>query len=204
MTLAYEVALWVALPGLGAGLVLTAVAAGLALVPATTIGVALINALITRVLPPRVLPKMDFSTGIPIDCQTLVVIPAMLTDVDDTAALVSKLETRRLANADPHLHFALLTDFADAPRQTMPADDELLRRASAGVRILNAKYGGSQGDPFHLLHRRRQWNPAEGCWMGWERKRGKLTELNRCSRAISAPATSGTSVTPQCCGPFAS
>ncbi|HSP96025.1 MAG TPA: glucoamylase family protein, partial [Candidatus Dormibacteraeota bacterium] len=179
VTLAYEAALWVALPALGAGLVLTAVAAALALVPATTIGVALINALITRILRPRVLPKMDFDKGIPTDCQTLVVIPAILTDADDAAALVSKLEIRRLANADPHLHFALLTDFADAPRQTMPEDDELLQRVSAGVQSLNAKYGGPQGDPFHLLHRRRQWNPAEGCWMGWERKRGKLTELNR-------------------------
>ena len=169
----------VALRALGAGPFLTAVAAALALVPATTIGVALINALITHILPPRVLPKMDFRKGIPADCQTLVVVPALLTDPDDAAQLVSKLEIRRLANADPHLHFALLTDFSDAPQQTMPEDDALLQRACAGVQTLNAKYGNGQGGPFHLLHRRRQWNPAEGCWMGWERKRGKLMELNR-------------------------
>ena len=114
VTLAHEVVLCLALRALGAGPFLTAVAAALALVPATTIGVALINALITHILPPRVLPKMDFRKGIPADCQTLVVVPALLTDPDDAAQLVSKLEIRRLANADPHLHFALLTDFSDA------------------------------------------------------------------------------------------
>ncbi len=179
VTLVHEVVLCLALRALGAGFFLTAVAATLALVPATTIGVALINALITHILPPRVLPKMDFRKGIPSDCQTLVVVPALLTDPDDAAQLVSKLEIRRLANPDPHLHFALLTDFRDAPQQTTPEDDELLRQACAGVQTLNAKYGNGQGGPFHLLHRRRQWNPAQGCWMGWERKRGKLTELNR-------------------------
>jgi cyclic beta-1,2-glucan glucanotransferase len=179
VTLAHEAVLCVALHALGARLFLIAVAAALALVPATTIGVALINALITHIVPPRVLPKMDFSKGIPSDCQTLVVVPALLTDPEDAAALVSKLEVRRLANADPHLQFALLTDFSDAPQQAMPKDDGLLQRACAGVQILNAEYGTGQGGPFHLLHRRRQWNPAEGCWMGWERKRGKLMELNR-------------------------
>jgi len=179
VTLLHEVALCIALRALGAGFFLTAAAAALALVPATTIGVAVINALITRVLPPRVLARMDFSKGIPADCQTLVVVPAILTDADDAAALVSTLEIHRLANADPHLHFALLSDFSDAPQQTMPKDDELLQRACAGVQTLNAKYGNGQSGPFHLLHRRRQWNPGEGCWMGWERKRGKLMELNR-------------------------
>jgi cyclic beta-1,2-glucan synthetase len=180
VTLAHEVVLCIALRALDTGPLLTAVAATLALVPATTIGVAVINALITRVLPPRVLPKMDFSKGIPADCRTLVVVPAMLTAADDVAALISKLEIRRLANADPQLHFALLTDFADAAQETMPEDDELLERACTGVQTLNAKYGnGGDGGAFHLLHRRRQWNPAEGCWMGWERKRGKLMELNR-------------------------
>ena len=50
----------------------------------------------------------------------------------------------------------------------------------AGRTIYNGP--GPAGKRFLLLHRRRVFNPAEGKWMGWERKRGKLHELNRLLR----------------------
>jgi cyclic beta-1,2-glucan synthetase len=109
----------------------------------------------------------------------MVVIPALLGSESDIKSLLQQLELHYLSNDDPNLHFALLTDFADASTQDMPEDDALLEQASAGIRRLNRAHAREGADPFHLYHRRRLWNPAEETWMGWERKRGKLSEFNQ-------------------------
>ena len=179
LTVLHESALFAALRALGTGAALAATAMLLALVPAATIAVTVVNTLVTRLLPPRVLPKMDFRKGIPPDCRTMVVMPALLGDAEEVSALLSRIELHWLANADANLHLALLTDLADAQAQALPEDDALLRRAAEGIRTLNARYGEGDPGPFHLLHRPRRWNAAEGCWMGWERKRGKLAAFNR-------------------------
>ncbi|MCD4749691.1 MAG: hypothetical protein K8R59_09985 [Thermoanaerobaculales bacterium] len=154
----------------------------LALVPAAVMAGDLVNALVTHFVAPRRLPKMDFSEGIPADCRTMVVVPSMLTDRVEIEVLLRRLEQHHMGNADPHLSFALLTDFPDAPHEKMPDDEDLLTQAEAGVRDLNQRYGSPSSRPFYLFHRRRQWNKAEGCWMGWERKRGKLAEFDRLLR----------------------
>ena len=97
-------------------------------------------------------------------------------------ALVEGLEVRFLANRDPHLHFALLTDFLDAKEQVLPGDQALLDHAARQIERLNARYAPESNDLFFLFHRPRQWNPREGAWMGYERKRGKLAALNRLLR----------------------
>lgn len=154
--------------------------AALALAPAVTLAVSVVNSLLTLSLPPRVLPKMDFERDLPDEARTLVAIPSLLTGADEVRSLLAGLEIRFLANPGKNLGFALLTDFADAPQQEMPGDAALLRLAVEGVGELAARYGGDEGTPrFFLLHRERRWNPIEKVWMGWERKRGKLSELNR-------------------------
>ena len=125
------------------------------------------------------LPKMDFREGIPVDCRTMVVVSVLLAPEDDVSPLLSRLEIHWLASADANLHLALLVSLADAPEQSMPGDVDVVRRVEEGIRALNAKYGQGDSGPFHLLHRRRLWNAGEGCWMGWERKRGKLAEFTR-------------------------
>ncbi len=151
----------------------------LVLLPATAVAVSLVNWLITHTVPSRVLPKMDFREAVPVECSTVVVIPALLTDASEVQPLLRQLELHFLGNEDPHLRFALLTDFADAPQKHMPGDDALLEQVKAGILALNRKYGRRAVGPFYLFHREREWNPAEDCWMGWERKRGKLVEFNR-------------------------
>ncbi|HEX6900394.1 MAG TPA: glucoamylase family protein [Thermoanaerobaculia bacterium] len=153
----------------------------LLLVPAVTLAVSVTGSLLTLSLPPRVLPKMGFAADLPDDARTLVVTPCMLSSREEVESLLRGLEVDFLANPGRNLGFALLSDFLDAPRQEMPDDAELLRLAAAGVRELEARYGGrGDGRPrFFLLHRERRFNAAEGVWMGWERKRGKLAELNR-------------------------
>ncbi len=145
---------------------------------ASRLAIALVNWAASMLTPPRLLPRMDFSAGIPPDCRTLVVVPAMLASARGVEALLGALEVRFLANRDEHLQFGLLTDFCDAEEATLPADEPLLTLARAGIEDLNLKYPNPACDAFYLFHRPRRWNPGEGIWMGYERKRGKLAELN--------------------------
>ncbi len=152
----------------------------LSVVPALTVAVDLVNWLVTHTFPPRVLPRLNFQQeGIPADCRTMVVIPCLITTPEEIDSLLQQLERHYLGNPDPNLGFALLTDFGDAPQQHMPADEALLRQTREGIERLNRKYAQPAGGPFFLFHRERRWNPSEDCWMGWERKRGKIMEFNR-------------------------
>ncbi len=150
----------------------------LAIVVFSELGIPLVNWAATILVAPRRLPRLDFSHGIPAGSRTLVVVPSMLGSTDGADALVAALEVRFLANRDRQLHFALLTDFTDAPQQTLPGDEALLAYAAGQIDALNARHAAEHGDRFFLLHRPRLWNAGEGCWMGHERKRGKLAALN--------------------------
>ena len=135
---------------------------------------------LAKLLPPRRLPKLDYTKGIPDDARTLVVIPTLLGRAEDVEGMLRQIELHYLSNPDPRLGFALLTDNLDST--AMPEDATLLESAARGIVALNAKHGDGKTGPFHLLHRKPRWNPAEGRFMGWERKRGKLEELNRLLR----------------------
>jgi hypothetical protein len=147
---------------------------------ATAPAVGLVHWAATLIVKPKILPRLDFSNGIPANHRTLVAVPAMLTDRDEIDELVDALEVRLLANHDPNLAFALVTDFRDAATETTAGDDALVQRATAAVEALNARHEAHGG--CFLFHRARRWNPREKLWMGWERKRGKLEELNAAMR----------------------
>ncbi len=160
---------------------------GILLLLATSqLAVALINSLTTLWVSPNRLPRMDFSEGIPPESRTLVVVPTMLTSVQDIEDLLRTLEVRFLANRNTNLHFGLLTDFRDAHKETLPDDEPLLRLAHERIDELNEKYSGENKGTFFLFHRPRRWNPVEQIWMGYERKRGKLVELNSFLRGGSS------------------
>ena len=125
-----------------------------------------------------VLPGLALRDGVPGQHRTIVVIPTLLDSVAAVDELVELLEVHYLANAAGEIYFALVTDWLDSPTEQADGDDELLVRARTGIERLNKVFG----DRFLLLHRSRRFNPAEGVWMGWERKRGKLEELNRLFR----------------------
>ena len=142
---------------------------------ATQLAITLVNWLTAMMVEPHLLPKMDFSKGIPPTSSTLVVVPTMLSNEEGLANLVEALEVRFLANRGENLHFGLLTDFADSPSETTPQDQPLLDLARQSIEQLNRQYGES---PFFLFHRARTWNSRDKIWMGFERKRGKLAALN--------------------------
>ncbi|MCK9984217.1 MAG: cyclic beta-1,2-glucan synthetase [Azoarcus sp.] len=152
------------------------------LLAVSQLAVALVNWLATLLVAPHPLPRMDFSDGIPAQSRTLVVVPTMLTSAQNVEDLVEALEVRFLANRDASLHFGLLTDFLDAQQESLPEDGPLMALARTRIEALNEKYGSGEGwirgDIFFLFHRPRRWNPQERVWMGHERKRGKLADLN--------------------------
>lgn len=150
-------------------------------IPATQAAVEFVNNLAIALVRPRHLPKLDFSARIPDDCATLVAVPALLLNEAHVHELVMDLEIRYLANRDRNLYFALLTD---APDATTPVEerDDLVRTCEALIGSLNRRYGSGDRTPFYLFHRARQYNASERRWMGWERKRGKLVDLNRLLR----------------------
>src|SRR5439155_18292411 len=120
------------------------------------------------------------------DCTTCVVMPTLLSSPQSVTILLERLELHYLTNPDPNLRFALLTDFSDAPAESMPEDEGILGTARDRIQSLNLRYGGEGHPRFFLFHRRRLWNRVQGCWMGWERKRGKLIEFNRLVRGDRA------------------
>jgi len=152
------------------------------LLSASQLALSLTNWLSTLLIKPRPLPKLDFSTGIPAECKTLVVVPTLIANKPQLEKLIEDLEVRFLANRDPNLLFALLTDFRDAPARIMYEDEALLTMARNKITALNQRYGTSDDGVFFLFHRPRQWNPVDKVWMGYERKRGKLSDLNHLLR----------------------
>ena len=160
-------------------------AALLLLLPASQLAIAVAQRLAARFAPPRRLARLDLSAGIPDDARTLVVVPTLLTSVKGVEELIDHVEVLALGNLDPRVHFAILGDYVDAAAREMPGDAAILAAARTGVQALNTRLGDGRGDRFFLLNRARQWNAGQGTWMGWERKRGKLEELNRLLRGAT-------------------
>ncbi len=154
----------------------------LSLVAASQLASSLVNWITTLLVQPQLLPRMDFTLGLVPEVRTLVVIPTLLSSVQNIENLLEALEVRFLGNRDKYLHFGLLTDFGDAADETLTEDESLLRLARNGIEALNHKYPGTDKDSFFLFHRPRRWNATEQIWMGYERKRGKLADLNAALR----------------------
>jgi cyclic beta-1,2-glucan synthetase len=140
--------------------------------------IAFVNWLVTIFVSPNPLPRLDYSKGIPLESRTLVVVPAMLLSIRNIEELAEALEVRFLANQDKNLYFGLLTDFKDSTQEKSEEDDQLIQAVSIRINELNEKYKEENRNRFFLFHRPRKWNPNDRIWMGYERKRGKLADLN--------------------------
>ena len=163
----------------GANWIILILAGVLALIPASDLALTVINWDLTHFFPPRLLPRIDTTAGIPEDASTFVVVPTIFFSESQVNELVERLEVHFLANQDPRIYFALLGDFRDAENEETATDSLLLSVAQSGIDTLNQRHGEHR---FHLFHRKRLWNKGENKWMGWERKRGKLDEFNRLLR----------------------
>ncbi len=146
-------------------------------IPSLSIAVFLVQNFFVKMIRPRPQLALDFSEGIPEDYRTVAVMPVIVDSADQARTFAERLERNFLSNRQENLFFAMLADFSDAPSETMPNDTAIQEAAKAALQRLNDKYAA--GEPrFWLLWRSRKWNPAQQCWMAWERKRGKLEEFN--------------------------
>ncbi|HSN72520.1 MAG TPA: glucoamylase family protein, partial [Steroidobacteraceae bacterium] len=158
----------------------------LGIVPAMDLAVALVNRTVTRGFGTTVLPALALRDGVPTHLKTIVVVPMLLTTARALEAQIQRLEVHYLASGDGAVHFALLSDWTDASTADAEGDDALLDVAAAGIAQLNRRHPAvGDGERFLLLHRNRVWSVGQRQWMGWERKRGKLHELNRLLRGAS-------------------
>ncbi len=158
----------------------------LLLIPATQAAVELVNYLVTAVLTPHALAKLDFSHAVDPGAATMVAIPTLLINDKQIRQLVEDLEVRYLVNRDPNIFYALLTDLPDSAEP--PGEQD--RRVDLAIELideLNTRYAAEPFGGFYLFHRHRVYNPREGAWMGWERKRGKLLDLNQLLRHVYDP-----------------
>ena len=153
--------------------------------PASDVAIALIQRLAVWWVPPQRLPRLELLGEIPDNARTMVVVPTLLTSVSVVTQMVEHIEVLALGNLDPRIHFAILSDFVDAPARDMPEDQAILSAAREGIDSLNARFSDGGANRFYLFHRERQWNPSESAWMGWERKRGKLEEFNAILRGAT-------------------
>lgn len=155
-------------------------------IPASEVASAIVNRLISWRFGAITLPGLELKSGVPASLRTLIVIPTLLTSEADLIEQIERLEVHYLSGIYGDVYFALLTDGIDAEQEELPGDAPLLARASIDIDALNTRYSaGSSGKRFLLLHRRRLYNASEHSWMGWERKRGKLTELNQLLRGAT-------------------
>ncbi|WP_413154271.1 GH36-type glycosyl hydrolase domain-containing protein [Bartonella sp. cb54] len=150
----------------------------LALFPAMEAAFAFFNTVVSWFIPPRQLIGYEYKNGIPKHARTMVVVPTLITSRDYIDEQVRNLEVHYLSNPKGAIHFALITDWNDAPLEETQEDLDLFHYAQKSIDKLNHRYHRDDIPLFFLLHRRRLYNTSENCWMGWERKRGKLHELN--------------------------
>ncbi len=162
----------------------------ISLICTSQLALGLANFVSTLVVRPTLLPRIDFSEQIPGEARTLVAVPCLLSSMHEIEELTEALEVRYLANKQDNLYFGLVTDFTDAYQETMEEDDALVKSVTQKIIGLNQKYGRENNDLFYLFHRPRKWNPHDRVWMGYERKRGKLADLNGLLRGNSKDAFS--------------
>ena len=155
----------------------------LGLIPSMDLAVAIVNRVVTSGFGPTILPGLELRDGVTVNLRTIIAVPTLLTTQVALEGQIERLEVHYLASPEGDLHFALLSDWTDASTEHAEGDDALLDAAAEAIARLNRRYGPAPGgDRFLLLHRRRVWNDGQKQWIGWERKRGKLHELNRLLR----------------------
>ncbi len=157
------------------------------LLPAIDLAVAIVNQAITHEIKPQIIPSLELPGGVPDDARTLIVMPALLSDASSIDELINRLEIHHLATQQENVFYALVSDWNDSQTESTDCDHALLESARVGIERLNRLHPEKSEDQnrFYIFHRRRQWNPSENCWMGWERKRGKLHELNTLLRGAT-------------------
>jgi cyclic beta-1,2-glucan synthetase len=157
----------------------------LALLPASEVAIVLVQRMVNWMVTPRRLPRLDLEGGLPESATTMVIVPTILSSVSGTKDLVDHLQVQAIGNLEGNVYFAVLADLPDAEAPHLPGDEAILAAAREGIESLNLRHARGGNEVFYFFHRERRFNPREGRWMGWERKRGKIEEFNRLLRGAT-------------------
>lgn len=145
-------------------------------IPTTQIFIQILDRILMKVMDTKVIPKLDYSKGIPEESQTMVVIPTIVSTKEKIKEMLDSLETFYLVNKTDNLYFTLLGDVKASDKKETDYDEEIAEYGERYAKALNEKY---KKDIFYFLYRKRIWNEKENCFLGYERKRGALLQLNQ-------------------------
>ena len=159
-------------------IVFSAIVFALLLIPSQTIIVQLIQYILSKIIKPKILPKLDYKSGIPKESSTMVIIPTIIKNKEKVKELFSKLEVYYIANKSENLYFTLLGDCSSSKTENEPFDDEIIEAGINEINRLNDKYPDANFKKFNFIYRKRTWNKGEDCFLGWERKRGLINQFN--------------------------
>ena len=148
------------------------------IIPIKSIFVKIIQYISGKVVTPKLIPKLDFSSGIPNEYATMVVIPTIVKSKEKVKEIMKKLEVFFIANKSKNIYFTLLGDCSSSKKEKEDFDDEIIKSGIEECNKLNAKYPDANFPKFNFVYRKRLWNKSENCYLGWERKRGLLTQFN--------------------------
>ncbi len=150
------------------------------LIPASEIAIQIIQYVLSKIVKPKPIPKLDYSQGIDKQHKTMVIIPTILKSKEKVQELMRKLEVFYLANQSENIYFTLLGDCSESTQRQEEVDLEIMKEGEELVKSLNTKYEQKQDQMpiFSFIYRKRVWNEKEGSYLGWERKRGMITQFN--------------------------
>ena len=148
-------------------------------IPIETIFIQIVQYISNKLVKPKLIPKLDFSEGIDKENSTMVVIPTIINSKEKVKELIRKLEVFYLANKSENIYFCLLGDCTQSSKKEESFDIDIIKEGKVQTRKLNEKYESSDIIPiFNFIYRKREWNEKEGSYLGWERKRGMLSQFN--------------------------
>lgn len=147
------------------------------LIPFSELTIKIIEYILSKFIKPKIIPKLDFYNGIDEENTTMVVIPTIIKTKDKIEEIMNKMEVYYLANKSKNLYFCLLGDCSESNVEVEEYDKELVDFGLKITKKLNEKYKVENFPIFHFIYRKRYWNDKESSYLGWERKRGALTEF---------------------------
>ena len=146
----------------------------LLIIPSSEIVIQIMQYILGKIIKPKLIPKLDFTNGIPVENATMVIIPTIIKSKEKVKELMRKLEVFYIANKSENIYFTLLGDCSQSDVREEKWDEEVIEEGINQAKKLNKKYG----DIFYFCYRKREWNEKEDCYLGWERKRGMITQFN--------------------------
>ena len=147
-------------------------------IPISEIIIHIMQYILGKIIKPKIIPKIDFTNGIDTEHATFVVIPTIVKSREKVKELAKKLEIFYLANRSENLYFSILGDCSQSRNEEEEFDKEVIQAGLEETERLNRKYS-KEFPKFHFIYRKREWNPHENAYLGWERKRGYLNQFNK-------------------------